>query len=79
MTDLPEGAVMHQRKPEDETREQRAQQEKRTERIVFDDPLSAVSEDDTDQGWGDQRASAAGSGERGLDWYLSERPPHHGD
>ncbi|WP_344340849.1 hypothetical protein [Kitasatospora putterlickiae] len=47
-------------------------------RLVFGDPLERQSRDDTDVGWGD-RPGAAGSGGRGLDWYLSQRPPHHGD
>ncbi|WP_037573589.1 hypothetical protein [Phaeacidiphilus oryzae] len=50
---------------------------RRAERIVFDDPLSAVSADDTDRGWG-ERPSSAGRDDS-LDWYLRERPPHHGD
>ncbi|MEV7020567.1 hypothetical protein [Kitasatospora sp. NPDC093558] len=45
-------------------------------RLVFGDPLDRLSRDDTDSGWGDR--PGAGSG-RGLDWYLSQRPPHHGD
>ncbi|WP_030060792.1 MULTISPECIES: hypothetical protein [Streptomyces] len=44
-------------------------------RLVFRDPLDQQSRDDTDAGWGD--GPGAGSG-RGLDWYLSQRPPHHG-
>ncbi|MFE4976154.1 hypothetical protein ACFRAR_29140 [Kitasatospora sp. NPDC056651] len=47
-------------------------------RLVFGDPLDQQSKDDTDSGWGD-RPGAAESGGRGLDWYLSQRPPHHGD
>ncbi|GAA1247992.1 hypothetical protein GCM10009665_43640 [Kitasatospora nipponensis] len=42
-------------------------------KLVFKDPLSQQTSDDTDSGWGE---SGAG---RGLDWYLSQRPPHHGD
>ncbi|MFD8753174.1 hypothetical protein ACFV0O_19675 [Kitasatospora sp. NPDC059577] len=45
--------------------------------LVFRDPLDQQSRDDTDAGWGD-RSGAGGSGGRGLDWYLSQRPPHHG-
>ncbi|MGF1431076.1 hypothetical protein [Kitasatospora sp. LaBMicrA B282] len=41
-------------------------------KLVFTDPLSRQTADDTDSGWGE---SASG---RGLDWYLSQRPPHHG-
>ncbi|MFD8701221.1 hypothetical protein ACFV1W_01190 [Kitasatospora sp. NPDC059648] len=47
-------------------------------RLVFHDPLDQQSRDDTDAGWGD-RPGAGESGGRGLDWYLSQRPPHHGD
>ncbi|MEU9041804.1 MULTISPECIES: hypothetical protein [unclassified Kitasatospora] len=47
-------------------------------RLVFRDPLDQQSRDDTDAGWGG-RSGAGESGGRGLDWYLSQRPPHHGD
>ncbi|MET9397618.1 hypothetical protein [Kitasatospora sp. NPDC002965] len=47
-------------------------------RLVFRDPLDQQSRDDTDAGWG-SRPEAGESGGRGLDWYLSQRPPHHGD
>ncbi len=47
-------------------------------RLIFGDPLERQSRDDTDAGWGD-RPGAGESGGRGLDWYLSQRPPHHGD
>ncbi|MFD9591316.1 hypothetical protein ACFWA9_00965 [Kitasatospora sp. NPDC059973] len=46
-------------------------------RLVFRDPLDQRSSDDTDAGWGG-RPAAGESGGRGLDWYLSQRPPHHG-
>ncbi|MFC8450926.1 hypothetical protein [Kitasatospora sp. NPDC057223] len=46
-------------------------------KLVFGDPLDRQSSDDTDGGWG-ERPSAGESGGRGLDWYLSQRPPHHG-
>ncbi|WP_033219032.1 hypothetical protein [Kitasatospora phosalacinea] len=42
-------------------------------RLVFEDPFDRQTSDDTDRGWGDS------SGERGLDWYRSQRPPHHGE
>ncbi|MEV7778879.1 hypothetical protein [Kitasatospora sp. NPDC088351] len=49
-------------------------------RLVFRDPLDQQSRDDTDAGWGDRPgAGSGGGGGRGLDWYLSQRPPHHGD
>ncbi|MFB8172663.1 hypothetical protein ACFC60_32425 [Kitasatospora purpeofusca] len=47
-------------------------------RLIFGDPLDRQSRDDTDTGWG-ERPGAGESGGRGLDWYLSQRPPHHGD
>ncbi|MEV0530287.1 hypothetical protein [Kitasatospora sp. NPDC050463] len=47
-------------------------------RLVFRDPLDQQSRDDTDAGWGG-RPGAGEGGVRGLDWYLSQRPPHHGD
>ncbi|WP_380285734.1 hypothetical protein [Kitasatospora purpeofusca] len=47
-------------------------------RLVFGDPLERQSRDDTDSGWGDRPGAGEGSA-RGLDWYLSQRPPHHGD
>ncbi|MFE6869961.1 hypothetical protein ACFVFS_25815 [Kitasatospora sp. NPDC057692] len=47
-------------------------------RLVFGDPLERQSRDDTDTGWGDRPGAGDGGG-RGLDWYLSQRPPHHGD
>ncbi|MFF7452737.1 hypothetical protein [Kitasatospora sp. NPDC008115] len=47
-------------------------------RLVFGDPLERQSRDDTDAGWGERPGTGA-SGGRGLDWYLSQRPPHHGD
>ncbi|WP_316526642.1 hypothetical protein [Kitasatospora brasiliensis] len=47
-------------------------------RLVFRDPFDQQSKDDTDSGWG-ERPGAGESGGRGLDWYLSQRPPHHGD
>ncbi|MER5641821.1 hypothetical protein ABT095_33400 [Kitasatospora sp. NPDC002227] len=45
--------------------------------LVFGDPLDRQSGDDTDRGWGEGQGTAAGG--RGLDWYLSQRPPHHGE
>ncbi|MDH6134063.1 hypothetical protein P3T37_003462 [Kitasatospora sp. MAA4] len=41
-------------------------------KLVFSDPFSRQTSDDTDAGWGEDGAG------RGLDWYLSQRPPHHG-
>ncbi|MFJ4676467.1 MULTISPECIES: hypothetical protein [unclassified Kitasatospora] len=42
-------------------------------RLVFTDPFDQQTSDDTDRGWGGT------SEERGLDWYRSQRPPHHGE
>lgn len=52
--------------------------------LVFDDPLSVRSADDTDRGWGEgasgkgDGASGAG-GDAGADLarFLDEKPPHH--
>ncbi|WP_405011916.1 hypothetical protein [Kitasatospora sp. NBC_01539] len=44
--------------------------------LGFGDPLDRRSSDDTDLGWG-ERPGGEGR-ERGLDWYLNQRPPHHG-
>ncbi|WP_035798545.1 hypothetical protein [Kitasatospora mediocidica] len=41
-------------------------------KLVFSDPFSRQTSDDTDAGWGEDGAG------RGLDWYVSQRPPHHG-
>ncbi|MEU7165174.1 hypothetical protein AB0A70_11090 [Streptomyces morookaense] len=41
--------------------------------LIFDDPLSRPSADDTDRGWGDERPSAAAD----LARFLNEKPPHH--
>ncbi|MDQ0310221.1 hypothetical protein J2S46_004777 [Kitasatospora herbaricolor] len=46
-------------------------------KLVFGDPLEQQSGDDTDRGWG-ERPGVGESAGRGLDWYLSQRPPHHG-
>ncbi|MGA5703896.1 hypothetical protein [Peterkaempfera bronchialis] len=62
----------------DQGEEQRRQQARRTPPagLVFDDPLDRQTSDDTDTGWGE--APAGTSGGRDLDWYLSQKPPHHG-
>ncbi|MEV6211221.1 hypothetical protein [Kitasatospora sp. NPDC051914] len=46
-------------------------------KLVFGDPLDRQSSDDTDRGWGERPGEGGAS--RGLDWYLSQRPPHHGE
>ncbi|MEU5303692.1 hypothetical protein ACH4YO_10655 [Streptomyces noursei] len=43
--------------------------------LIFDDPLSQQSADDTDRGWG-ERPTAAGSA-ADLARFLDEKPPHH--
>lgn len=40
--------------------------------LVFDDPLSRPSEDDTDSGWGERPSSGDD-----LRRFLDEKPPHH--
>ncbi|MFF4651178.1 hypothetical protein [Streptomyces sp. NPDC001380] len=44
--------------------------------LVFDDPLDRQTSDDTDAGWGESAPRASGG--RDLEWYLSQKPPHHG-
>lgn len=43
--------------------------------LIFDDPLSQQSSDDTDHGWG-ERASRSNSA-ADLARFLDEKPPHH--
>ena len=40
-----------------------------------DDEIPEQTSDDTSVGWGDDAAEAERDGD---DWYLAERPPHHG-
>ncbi|UKY50763.1 hypothetical protein [Streptomyces inhibens] len=44
-------------------------------RLIFDDPLSQQSSDDTDRGWGE--SSAPGDSAADLARFLDEKPPHH--
>ncbi len=44
--------------------------------LVFDDPLSQQSSDDTDRGWGEQ-ADSTGDSAADLKRFLDEKPPHH--
>ncbi|GAA3849238.1 hypothetical protein ACWDR2_01680 [Streptomyces sp. NPDC003631] len=44
--------------------------------LVFDDPLSRQSSDDTDQGWG-ERPRPSGDSAADLARFLDEKPPHH--
>lgn len=45
--------------------------------LDFDDPLSRPSRDDTDLGWGDERADSRGDAAADLARFLAEKPPHH--
>lgn len=45
--------------------------------LVFDDPLSTRSADDTDQGWGDLAAGGTSGAAADLARFLDEKPPHH--
>lgn len=66
----------------EQPREQGApQQAKAKAKLVFDDPLDRQTSDDTDSGWGERPGASGGGGGggRGLDWYVSQRPPHHGE
>ncbi|MGW5370430.1 hypothetical protein ACWER6_07965 [Streptomyces sp. NPDC004009] len=42
--------------------------------LIFDDPLSRQSSDDTDRGWGER---PDGDGAADLRRFLDEKPPHH--
>ncbi|MFJ8790085.1 hypothetical protein [Streptomyces sp. NPDC102462] len=42
--------------------------------LVFDDPLSQQSSDDTDRGWDE---AGEGDGAADLKRFLDEKPPHH--
>jgi hypothetical protein len=42
--------------------------------LVFDDPLTRPSSDDTDRGWGER---AEGDSAADLRRFLDEKPPHH--
>ncbi|MGW1890191.1 hypothetical protein ACWCP6_07950 [Streptomyces sp. NPDC002004] len=44
--------------------------------LVFDDPLSQQSSDDTDRGWG-ERPRGDGDSAADLARFLDEKPPHH--
>lgn len=58
------------------SREQRDSKPEPKDALVFDDPLSQQSSDDTDRGWGEQPASNGGSA-ADLARFLDEKPPHH--
>ncbi|MFI1168646.1 hypothetical protein ACH4UM_35050 [Streptomyces sp. NPDC020801] len=42
--------------------------------LIFDDPLSQQSTDDTDHGWGER---TDGDSATDLKRFLDEKPPHH--
>ncbi|MYT72710.1 hypothetical protein ACN2WE_17590 [Streptomyces sp. cg28] len=44
--------------------------------LIFDDPLSAQSADDSDHGWG-ERPTASDNSAADLARFLDEKPPHH--
>ncbi|KPI00952.1 hypothetical protein OK074_5686 [Actinobacteria bacterium OK074] len=44
--------------------------------LVFDDPLSQQSADDTDRGWG-ERPGTDTDAAADLKRFLDEKPPHH--
>ncbi len=44
--------------------------------LVFDDPLSRPSSDDSDHGWG-ERSGEGGESAADLKRFLDEKPPHH--
>ncbi|MBD9700559.1 hypothetical protein IHE56_00315 [Streptomyces sp. ID01-12c] len=44
--------------------------------LVFDDPLSRPSSDDTDHGWGESSGDG-GDSAADLKRFLDEKPPHH--
>ncbi|MBB5939818.1 hypothetical protein [Streptomyces zagrosensis] len=46
--------------------------------LIFDDPLTQRSPDDTDQGWGERASGAVDDGSLAdLARFLDEKPPHH--
>ncbi|MGW3724204.1 hypothetical protein [Streptomyces sp. NPDC000851] len=44
--------------------------------LIFDDPLTEQSADDTDRGWG-ERPGTGGDAADDLKRFLDEKPPHH--
>ncbi|RLU94627.1 hypothetical protein CTZ27_18090 [Streptomyces griseocarneus] len=43
--------------------------------LIFGDPLSQQSSDDTDRGWGER--PTGGDSAADLARFLDEKPPHH--
>ncbi|WP_190083582.1 hypothetical protein [Streptomyces longisporoflavus] len=63
--------------PEDSSAAKKAKKPKKPKNaLVFDDPLSQQSSDDTDRGWG-ERPSAGSDSAADLARFLDEKPPHH--
>ncbi|MFH8789405.1 hypothetical protein [Streptomyces roseoverticillatus] len=58
-----------------ETAPQPAPRPRNPAALIFDDPLSQQSSDDTDRGWGDRPASGGSAAD--LARFLDEKPPHH--
>lgn len=52
-----------------------AQQRDPAAALVFDDPLSQPSADDSDAGWGERPSQGGGAND--LARFLDEKPPHH--
>ncbi|MEE1755827.1 hypothetical protein [Streptomyces sp. SP18CS02] len=48
---------------------------KTTPKLIFDDPLTQQSADDTDRGWGER--APGGDSASDLARFLDEKPPHH--
>ncbi|WP_185994192.1 hypothetical protein [Streptomyces benahoarensis] len=45
--------------------------------MLFDDPLSRRSDDDSDRGWGERPTGDAADSAADLRRFLDEKPPHH--
>ncbi|MFH8346159.1 hypothetical protein [Streptomyces sp. NPDC018045] len=65
-------------RPESADRSENAEQPRKPKAhavLVFDDPLSQRSADDTDRGWGER--PTGGDSAADLARFLDEKPPHH--
>ncbi|MPY41206.1 hypothetical protein FNH04_15195, partial [Streptomyces phyllanthi] len=63
--------------PEPREPERDPRPEPRKAALVFDDPLSRQSSDDTDRGWGERPGDGDGDSAADLRRFLDEKPPHH--
>ncbi|MCQ8773005.1 hypothetical protein [Streptomyces telluris] len=45
--------------------------------LIFDDPLTQQSSDDTDRGWGERPGNGGEGSAADLARFLDEKPPHH--